>query len=106
MKGSKRIAFLLGVIFSFPLVYQSLHYFEHHLDEHHPPDTCANSHFSNTFDSCAICDYEMATGDQPDLYSPDQPAVQWCLIDFGFRHEFFPTQPKTHKSLRAPPGVS
>jgi hypothetical protein len=106
IKISKHIAIVLWAVFTFPLVYQSLHYFEHHLNAHNIPDTCTESHFVSTHESCAVCDYEMALGDQPLVYHSGIEVVSFAISNFVWNVNCCSLQPVFYTSLRAPPGVS
>ncbi|MBU2552849.1 MAG: hypothetical protein KKF98_00220 [Bacteroidetes bacterium] len=106
MRTRNTISILLSLLFSFPLLYQSLHYFEHlHQDkhDHHP---CDQTHLSQSSELCAVCDYELAISDTPPAeHRPSSPLTFVTPVFFILTEKNL-TPPLFYKSLRAPPTIS
>mgnify|MGYP001186355274 CR=1 FL=1 len=109
-------AIVLGLIFAFPILFQSVHAFKHHILAHHHEVSCCSIHhhetettenhqqaIDETLELCPICEYQIVSFPTP---QPVQVVAKFQFIDT--RNYFHYSQPFAHDvsqitSLRGPP---
>jgi len=107
---------VLGLIFSFSILFQSVHAFKHHIIAHHHEVSCCSTHYHDnetaenhqqtideTLELCPICKYQIVSFPTPQHV---QVVAKFQFIDT--RNYFQYSHPFTHgisqfTSLRGPP---
>lgn len=110
---------MVAVLFSFPLVYQSLHQMEHimpksHCCEHRGTEWCealSSDSESNQYlpvitipdEACPVCDYEHTAYNIPgDMIKPGSLYYCFGALEDSYQAPYLSVQTR-HLSLRAPP---
>jgi len=113
------ITLMVAVLFSFPLVYQSLHQLEHLMPksyccEHHdiewgeifsaaPADSPQSLLISLQDEACPVCDYEHTAYSIPgDPIKPSSLYYSFGVLNESYQAPYLSVQVR-HLSLRAPP---
>ena len=109
MRKNKYIVLLLGWMYVFPSVYQSIHIFKHHFHSNYKEiDTCCKTD-NNTYEltgkhkKCPICDYTFFIKNLPTLSVFQCKITQKRIVYNEFETERLFSVFVVKKSQRAPP---
>ncbi len=106
MRTKSFTSFLFALLFSYPLLYQPLHYFEHLHEEEKDMPNCDQSSLTESSELCAVCAYEMAISDRPLEDQMTSTPFTLAVPVYIYVVEKKLTPSLFYKSLRAPPTIS